>query len=722
MLQNIPAELRQLPRWVVAGPNRLPLNPRTGQAADVTNPSSWATFDEALRSGYKHVGFVLHEPDGLSIIDLDNKADRPASPEQLARHQRILELFDSYTERSTSGRGYHIIVKGKVPTGAHRDNVEVYSASRYMICTGDVVRQAPIADYQDLLLELHREITAGSKAAALEEVGDTLEDQELVDMAMRAANGDKFTDLCNGLWQEMGYPSQSEADFALLSIFAFYSQSNEQCRRLFRYSKLGQREKAQRNDRYLNYALSKIRGKEPPRIDFEALALPPKPPLPQDLQPQPPKVAEGYDLPPGLVGEMAYYFYQTAVRPVPDIALAAAIGLTAGVAGRSYNISGTGLNQYLVLIAKTGAGKEGAAKGINNLVAAVRPVVPMVDQFIGPAAFASGQALIKVLDQAPCFVSVLGEFGLTLQHLCDPQANSAQIVLRKVLLDLYTKSGWTDVLRSSVYSDTEKNTKVVQAPNVTILGESTPEAFFEGLDASHISEGLIPRFSLIQYIGPRPDRNPNANQPPPPQLIQRFADLVTVALTTANNNTCAPVSTSPEAQAVLDAFDKESDSRINNAHQDVVAQIWNRAHLKALKLSALLAVGCDPHNPVVTAELAEWAIKFVRRDVGMMSERYESGDVGHGDTKQLAEVTRVVRDYLAMTKQSMSKWGVDSAAQQARIIPYWYVSKRCLGLAAFKGDRRGATPSLKLAIQNLVDSGLLVECQNKTGAKGWKIS
>ena len=74
-------------------------------------------------------------------------------------------------------------------------------------------------------------------------------------------------------------------------------------------------------------------------------------------------VVPGVSLPPGLVGEVAQYIYQTAIRPVPEIALGAAIAITAGVCARSYNISGSGLNQYLILLAKTGAGKEGAVTG-----------------------------------------------------------------------------------------------------------------------------------------------------------------------------------------------------------------------------------------------------------------------------------------------------------------------------------------------------------------------
>ena len=702
MLNNIPVELRALPQWVCAGHDKIPINPRTGQAASVTDPATWATFEEACRTGFAHVGFVLAPWDPFTIIDLDNKPEKPLTEEQWARHQKILTAFDSYTERSASGRGYHIIVKGRLPSGVHRDNVEVYSSERYMICTGDVVRPSPINDHQALLDILYGEM----KPAPTVDLTDGVSiqsDEEVLAMAMRASNADKFNSLCGGDFSD--YPSQSEADFALLSILAYYTQDNEQVRRLFRMSALGKREKAVKNNTYLNFALGKIRAQQPAPVDLSALVANASA-IVAAPTPEPTKIS-GVTLPPGLVGEMASFFYQTAVRPVPEIALAAAIALCAGVCGRSYNVSGTGLNQYLVLLARTGAGKEGAQAGIENLIAATRPQIPMVDQFLGPAAFASGQALVKVLNEKPCFVSVLGEFGLTLQQLSDHRANSAQIMLRKVLLDLYTKSGWNRMLRPSVYSDIEKNTKVVQAPNVTILGESTPEAFFDGLDASHIAEGLIPRFTIMEYRGDRPPRNRNANQPPPTQLIQRFADLVTVSLTTSNNGVCAPVQLDSHSLALLDDFDARVDGEINGAKLDVEAQLWNRAHLKALKLAALLAVGVNPHNPTVTADLAQWAIDFVVSDVTRVSSRFQEGDVGQGDGKQFHDLKRAIEAYLKEPSvASKKRFG---PLIKAKIIPYAHMLQRTAAVSSFRTDRLGATLAVKKTIQAMVETGVLVE-------------
>lgn len=700
MRNNIPMELRCLPQWVCAGPDKIPLNPRTGQKAIVTNRSTWATFDEAIRSGMKYVGFVLTEEDPYTIIDLDNKPDKPASKEQLDRHAKLINAFDSYTERSASGTGYHIIVKGRIPAGVHRDCVEVYSSARYMICTGDSVRQAPIADYQELLDILFKEMTPAQQVDLVNSAG-LLDDEDLFDMAMRASNGDKFDQLCRGEWESMGYESQSEADFALLSILAFYTMDNDQVRRLFRMTILGRREKAIKNDTYLNFALRKIRANTPPPIDFSELVSIPPPEVVPD------KALPALTLPPGLVGEVAQYIYQTAVRPVAEVALGGALALVAGVCGRSYNISGTGLNQYIIILAKTGAGKEGAASGMDNLIAAVRPHIPMVDQFVGPGAFASGQALIKILDDRPCFVSVLGEFGLTLQQICDPRANSAQVMLKKVLLDLYSKSGWNKILRSSVYSDSDKNTCVVQAPNVTILGESTQESFFAKIDSSHIAEGLIPRFLIIEYTGPRPERNKNANTPPPQALVDKFTELVTISLTTANNGTCANVQIENKALVLLDAFDVKADGIINSSGADIDMEIWNRAHLKALKLSAIIAVGNDPHSPKVTEEIAKWAINFVERDVSVMTTRFSKGEVGDGDHRHESDIRRAVDQFLAMSAKIRSTYKVPAQLLTEPVVPFHYLRRKVRLLTAFKNDKRGTAKALEDSLKDMVKAEVL---------------
>lgn len=754
---NIPAELRALPQWVCwryevvnSGQTKVPYSADGRFKASINNPASWGTFNDVVATVDRDrtmsgIGLVLTQDDPYTVLDIDNKPENPASEDELRAHQRILERFCSYTERSVSGSGYHIVIRGTVRgRGRDRGHVGVYSSQRYITFTGDVVRDAPIADCQELLDALIAQMPEPNSAVELTQEDGPLTDRQIIDMAMRASNADKFNSLCAGLWQSMGYPSQSEADFALLSMFTFYSRDNEQCRRLFRMSELGQREKATKNDRYLDTMLAKMRAKEGPPVDMAGLlnaaaargdsvgapaaqhspvypqvaALPQVAPvLPAPAAPHSSVQARGYSLPPGLVGELARYFYSTAIRPVQEMALAAAIGIAAGVAGRAYNISGTGLNQYLLILAKTGSGKEGVAKGISNLMGAIRAQVPMVDDFIGPGAFASGQALIRVLDQKPCFLSLLGEFGLRLQAMNDPRANAAERLLKTVLLDLYTKSGFTDVLRSTAYSDQEKNTKAIRAPAVTILGESTPETFYEGIHAGDIADGLIPRFHVIEYTGPRPHRNRNANCAPSEQLVNSFAEFVVTSLTVQNNNTCQPVHVQADALELLDAFDEEATDALNAAGSQGEAQLWNRVHLKALKLAGLLAVGCNPHTPVVTLELAQWAIQFTRQGTSALLNKFFAGEVGIGDNKQESDIRKVIEEYMTLPAKLRGTYKVPDELWKRKIVTRDYLWRRCSRLASFYKDKRGAAKALDDAIRNMTSNDSISQVPPQEAAK-----
>ena len=739
---NIPQELRELHQWVCAGTDKHPINPRTAQPASVTDRSTWGTFEQACSAGYQHIGFVLSPEDPYTIVDLDDPKTKRVKGQivvnndaaEVARietgHRQIMEMFPSYSEISQSGNGVHIVVRGRIPRGIRSGKIEMYSESRYMIFTGNILKNLAIADCTKELDTLFGWLNQYStpEPVELSKTLSTIGDEALYDMGVNAVNGDKFLQLWRGKW-EGDYPSQSEADYALLSMLAFYSPDNEQVRRMFRWCALGQRMKARKNDYYLDTALSKIRGKEPPRIDLSNL----KKNEEDSLFPQPQASGErqiietgtiasnqtnprlGTPWPAGFVGDLAAYFYASAIRPVPEIALASAIALTAGVVGRAFNIKGTGLNQYILVLAATGSGKEGGATGIDQMIASVRPTIPMIDEFIGPGHFASGQALIRTLDKNPCFVSVLGEFGLTLQQLCHPGANSAQVMLKKVLLDIFAKSGWQKVLASSVYSDSEKNTKRIQAPNVTIFGESNPEKFYEGLDASIISEGLLPRFFVFEYTGPRPPSNENAFFPPNETLVRAFASLATVAMQAQANRACSPVQLDNDSDKLLKAFDKYADSEINGHSNDVVKQLWNRAHLKALKIAALIAVGINPHQPIIRADTAQWAINLVIDDVKRILAKFEDGETGSGDARLEAEIRRACSAWFKMTQSAKAAYQCPQKLLKLELVPLNYLRRRLRGRTCVSTDRRGSNRALRETLEAMGESGVLGQLSPSQG-------
>ena len=143
-IDNIPEELQALKQWVCWDSTKLPINVRTGKKAEVDNPGTWCTFEEAqeavLSGKYRGMGFVLTEDDPYVIIDLDHVID-PDTGEILPWAQDIIELMDSYTEVSQSGTGIHIIIRGKKPGDrckSRNGQIEIYDHSRYFALTASL--------------------------------------------------------------------------------------------------------------------------------------------------------------------------------------------------------------------------------------------------------------------------------------------------------------------------------------------------------------------------------------------------------------------------------------------------------------------------------------------------------------------------------------------------------------------------------------------------------
>jgi hypothetical protein len=699
----VPRELRSLDQWCCStADSKVPIDAKTGNAAAVNDPSTWSSYTRAVEAGYPFVGFVLSDSDPFTIIDLDP----PDTKEQEDRHAKIIAALDSYTEVSKSGRGVHIIVTGSIPKGVRRDKVEIYSSHRYMITTGKSIGDRPIANRQRLLDIMFREMDTTATVELVEE-DEVISDEEVVEMAMSASNADKFNRLCRGEWQGE-YSSQSDADFALLAIIAYYTRSNSQVRRLFRMSALGKRDKAHRPD-YLNRSLMKIRAKQPAVLDFSELDLT----VPEEEREcSEPEIgfACAIDYPSGLLGEIAHYIFSSAVRPIHEAGIAAAMGLMAGIAGRAYNVSHTGLNQYIVLLAGTGSGKEGMRSGIGRILSASRETIPIADTFIGPGVFASGQALLKILPERPCFVSILGEIGLTLQQICNPRANNAEKMLHRVILDLYSLSGRTQVLQPTVYSDTAKNTLATYAPNVSILGESTPSEFFDGLSVQHVASGLIPRFSILEYRGKRPPHNKDAFMPPHPHLIEKINALMLSSMSIQQNNQTANVLFSADARQLLDDFNIWLDEKYNSTEDEIERELVTRAYVKAMKLAALLAIGHNIHDPVISKVDAEWGINFATADMEAIERRFKIGEIGGGYDKREFEVIRAIKQYAKMNKKTRQGYSVSAnLAKHSGVIPYTYLKRRVTRLGAFKNDRRGEVVALREVLDAMIDSGIIVQ-------------
>lgn len=154
-LKNIPNEIQSLNQWVcVSNYSKIPMQSTVNSAASSTNPLTWSSFETAISSvadgNYDYIGFVFND-NGIVGIDIDTGYDEDGFLSELATD--IIGKCQSYTEKSKSGRGFHILLKGELPFKGKNNlkGVEIYKQARYFIMTGDTLLYDTIIDNQEAI-------------------------------------------------------------------------------------------------------------------------------------------------------------------------------------------------------------------------------------------------------------------------------------------------------------------------------------------------------------------------------------------------------------------------------------------------------------------------------------------------------------------------------------------------------------------------------------------
>ena len=263
--ENIPAELKSLPRWVCwrfeqrgGKATKVPYTP-TGRRAKSNDPATWAAFDECRaaheRGRFDGIGFQL---DGSGIVGVDIDHARDAAGNWNTAAADITERLASYAEISPSGEGVHIFIKAVKPGNKSKNaaaGVEMYDTKRFFTVTGNLYREGlnAVQERQEALkgvyfkyLEPPQNVTATTgqeKHAAVDFA--PLDDAAIIELFESGKAGGQKSDRGKELqayWKGMPglYTDDlSTADLSLCNALAFWTQKNTaQMDRLFRQSGL----------------------------------------------------------------------------------------------------------------------------------------------------------------------------------------------------------------------------------------------------------------------------------------------------------------------------------------------------------------------------------------------------------------------------------------------------------------------------------------------------
>lgn len=440
-------------------------------------------------------------------------------------------------------------------------------------------------------------------------------------------------------------------------------------------------------------------------VELEAIA-PYEPPAPAKASAPPEDESGWLQWPPGRAGVFARLIFDTSYSPVREVAIAATLGLLAGVCGRAYRTyTGKDLALYLILVAKSGIGKDSTHDGIPMLLKLAS--VPMGERFVRAQDFVSGEALHKEVLREPGFLALQGEFGRKLKRMSNPTDTPMQS-LRTVMTNAYGKR----FLEGKSYSNADNSLDGVDWPALSFLGETTPTTFLECLTPDMMADGFLSRFLCITYEGQRPPPNRDRDAMLDDEDLSVWKALVGHMVNYQYPvNMPAPCIVQPDedAQEKLERFELDCIDRLNATEDESERQVWSRAHLKALKVASLLAVADNPFSPVVRITHVAWALNLVRDDIGLFQTRKRSGDVGVDDSAREKKLLAFIREYLVTPVPASYK--VPDAMRQGMIVPRSYLQRRAASLPAFNNHRFGATRALDDTLASLVMNGNLMEAQ-----------
>lgn len=318
--------------------------------------------------------------------------------------------------------------------------------------------------------------------------------------------------------------------------------------------------------------------------------------------------------PPGFVGDMARFIVSASRFPSPPLALTSALALTAALAGRRYK-GPTALrtNIYVVGLAESGMGKDLTLRA-PRIIAGAGPSGAKIAETFLDADPASPEGLAARLRKHPSVLASVDEFGKWLAERTSRNAptHKAGIVSAMMRLTGASSGAWAGAEKSAGKDAT------VLAPCFSIHGVTTPSTFWQALGAGNISEGLLGRLVVIDGGTrlPAKVRRPSDIEDVPMELQ---AQVKALAGATGGSSFCpvfATGTTAPPmvvavpygegAEEVFEAFDDAIRAEAPRTDPEM-RPVLMRVAENAGRLALIVAVGCNPGEPVITVEIQEWA-------------------------------------------------------------------------------------------------------------------
>jgi hypothetical protein len=324
---------------------------------------------------------------------------------------------------------------------------------------------------------------------------------------------------------------------------------------------------------------------------------------------------------PGMLGRIAGWMAETAPKYQPELFVASALALMATVMGRLYRTEwGNWPSLYIVMVAKTGEGKEHPQQAVMKFLAATG-----LEKLVVGSGYTSPGAVHTALMLAPSHIAIIDEMGKLIKFSRMQGSANSEAAIDK-LTEAYTKSD--AFMKPQMYSmmnlsgaqRTQTADKTVHNPAITLLGATTPGTFYESLTKDLIADGFLGRNIVVQSSQSRQTTRMKKKTPPDADIVEFLRavhDEGAGELLTYMNPSipAAPVTMTfdDDAKALFEELDfKLTYETKPQLEADGLDGLLARTVEKALRVSMLTAKATNKAGDnVIYAPAAKWAIDYV---------------------------------------------------------------------------------------------------------------
>lgn len=417
--------------------------------------------------------------------------------------------------------------------------------------------------------------------------------------------------------------------------------------------------------------------------------------------------------PPGRMGELCEEILEMAPYPNKEIALAGGMGLVAGIVGRAFNVLGMGLNIYIAILADSGIGKANLKDSINLALRAGGGNLNLGANFIGKSRFTGPKAIFDMLNMGLSRICILEEAGLMSESLAGDAAG-----ITRVLLDLYTSSGYGKWAGDEGYSSRENSIPVIHSPALSVVNVSTPKSFLKALKSKSAEvSGEVARLWMLRSIGEKPYFNKKRRKDYSKEHIAVLGNLISKTYQFQQPDSellCTEIEVPDE---FVDDANKWVDLENQFLHEGdhLRRTLCSRAFAKICKMAAIVSLYNG--KMVLGEDEYLWATKCVEKELSSIRESFafETSD----DLAQMAKtiiVPGIVKSLLG-GYQGVKKNVPDKVAQYG-IIPHYQLSQIFWNHAVLKDidddtNRPNPKTGLDKVITYMVKTGLLTQLDDK---------